>query len=71
MPDEIQTTNEHPLKGLSIDALLDRLPLYAGVVSRTMKDATDGELQAWSWGIKDTQEHVGKLIAEWRLLNGA
>jgi hypothetical protein len=60
-----------PLKGMPMERLLERLPLFASVVhgGERLKGADDATLQGWSWGIEDTLESVRQLIADWKAAN--
>lgn len=68
---ENQTSDEPYLKGIPIETFLDHLPILAGccVGRKLSKEASDGELQAWAWGIEDATENVRVLIRQWREAN--
>lgn len=74
MTDTPATTSvENPVASMSLDHFLDMLPIFATIVTggQRMRGASDEALQAWGWGIEDTQNNIRRLIAEWRTANDA
>jgi hypothetical protein len=56
----------------SMDEFLSSLPALATIVKRKFPDGTrDDVIQAWAWGIEDTEDAMRELIEKWQTADRA